>query len=126
METVLIVDDQMFFCHLAREVLSKCDEFAVVGESCGAEQAMEMVDELQPDVVLMDVEMDGINGLEATHLIRDRYPDVRVVLMSVYDEKEYSRLALKMGALAFIPKKDFSAPLLSRALEREPCGACVA
>ena len=85
---VLIVDDQMVFCHMAREILSKCSEFAVLGETYGAEQAIELIDELNPDVILMDVEMEGINGLEATHLIRNRFPKVQVVLMSIYDEKE--------------------------------------
>lgn len=116
MEKVLIVDDQKYFCQMAREILSKCSQFAVVGESYGAEEAISLVDHLKPDVVLMDVEMEGINGLEATHLIRTRFPDVRVVLMSVYDEKEYERLATSVGALAFIPKKDFSALMLAQAL----------
>ena len=118
MEKVLIVDDQMYFCNLARDILSGCAGFAVVGETYGAEHAMELVDELEPDVVLMDVEMDGINGLEATYLIRSRFPKIRVVLMSVYDEKEYSRLATTVGAKGFIPKKEFSAPLLAHALGR--------
>ena len=117
---VLIVDDQMYFCHMAREILSKCSRFAVVGESYCAQQAMGLIDELNPDVILMDVEMDGINGLEATHLIRSRFPEVRVVLMSVYDEKEYSRLATAVGAQAFISKKNLSVPVLEQALNRGP------
>ena len=121
MRKVLIVDDQMYFCHLAREILSGCSGFAVVGETYGAEHAMELGNELEPDVVLMDVEMDWISGLEATYLIRSRFPKVRVVLMSVYDEKEYSRLATTVGAMAFIPKKEFSAPLLAHALGRNGC-----
>ena len=115
---VLIVDDQMVFCHMAREILSKCSEFAVLGETYGAEQAIELIDELNPDVILMDVEMEGINGLEATHLIRNRFPKVQVVLMSIYDEKEYGRLAMGVGALAFIPKRDFSAPILAQILNQ--------
>ena len=113
---VLIVDDQIYFCHLAREILDKCSDFAVVGESYCAEQAMGLVEELRPDVVLMDVEMDGINGLEATHIIRNRFPEVRVILTSMYDEKEYGRLAAKVGAVAFIPKRDLSAPVLTEVL----------
>ena len=92
----------------------------MVGETYGAESAMSLIDELQPDVILMDVEMDEINGLEATHLITSRYPGIQVVLMSVYDEKEYSRLATKVGALAFISKKDFTAPALAQVLSHPP------
>ena len=119
MEKVLIVDDQAVFCHMAREVLSKCSQFSVVGEGYGAQEAIELIDELDPDIVLMDVEMDGINGLEATHLIRNRFPAVQVVLMSIYDEKEYSRLAITVGARAFIPKKDFTAPMLQQIMRQE-------
>ena len=117
---VLIVDDQIYYCDLAREVLSECSQFAVLGESCGAQQAIELIDELKPDVVLMDVEMDGMNGLEATYLIRRRFPGVRVVLMSGYDEKEYGPLAIRVGAQAFIPKKDFSGAVLARMLNQDP------
>ena len=119
MEKILIVDDQTHFCHLAREILSKSRQFAVVGETYCAQQAMALVGELKPDVVLMDVEMEGINGLEATHLIMDRFPEVRVVLMSFYNDKEYSHLALGVGALAFVAKKDFSAPVLAEILNQK-------
>lgn len=126
MEKVLIVDDQRYFCQMAREILSKCSQFAVVGETYDASHAMEMVEELKPDVVLMDVEMEGINGLEAAQLIRRHHPATRVVLMSLYDKKEYSRLAARVGARAFITKKDISAPLLSRVLKQESFDASVA
>ena len=118
---VLIVDDQSYFCHLAREILGKCECFAVVGESYCAQQAMTLVEQLRPDVVLMDVEMDGINGLEATHMIRSSFPQVQVILTSMYDEKEYGRLAGKVGAQAFIPKRDLSAPVLAGALDSMLC-----
>ncbi len=119
MERVLIVDDQVYFCEMAREILSKHGAFTVVGEAQDAQQAVELVGKVDPDVVLMDVEMEGMNGLQATHLIRSRFPEVRVVLMSIYDEKEYGRLALRVGAKAFISKKDFSAPTLAQILNLE-------
>ena len=113
---VLIVDEHLYFCDVARKLLSQCSRFAVVGETYGATEAMELIENLKPDVVLMDVEMEGMNGLEATYLIRDRFPETQVVLMSIYDDKEYSRLALMVGALAFISKKDLSAPVLAQVL----------
>ena len=118
MERVLIVDDQVYFCEMAREILSKHSEFVVVGQAQDAEQALELIDQIGPDVVLMDVEMEGTSGLQATHLIRSRFPNVRVVLMSIYDEKEYGRLALHVGALAFISKKDLSGPVLAEVLNQ--------
>ena len=60
--------------------------------------------------------MEGINGLEATRVIRDRFPKVRVVLMSAYDDREYRRLATEAGAIAFISKAEFSAEALALAL----------
>ena len=119
---VLIVDDQAFFCQMTRQLLSHCPEFSVVGETYDVQRALDLIDEVKPDVILMDVEMEGTNGLEATYLIRSRFPDIRVVLMSVYDDKEYSYLASKVGALAFIPKKDFSAPALAQVLNSEAVG----
>jgi DNA-binding NarL/FixJ family response regulator len=117
---VLIVDDEQYFCHVARQVLSRSPRFAVVGETYGALEAMEMIDQLRPDLVLMDVEMGDISGLQATYTIKSRYPEIRIVLMSIYDEREYSRLARIAGALAFIPKKDFTAPALLSVLDRVP------
>ena len=74
----------------------------MVGETYSAMQAMEMVERLKPDLVLMDVEMGEISGLQATHSIKRQHPATQVVLMSIYDEREYSRLARIAGALAFV------------------------
>ncbi len=115
---VLIVDDERYFCHVARDVISKCSRFSVVGETYSAMQAMEMVERLKPDLVLMDVEMGEISGLQATHSIKRRHPATQVVLMSIYDEREYSRLARIAGALAFVSKKDLNASTLLTALDR--------
>lgn len=120
---VLIVDDQYTYCDIAREILDESPSFTVVGEAYDAEAALLMVGTLKPDVILMDVEMGEINGLEATHLIRSRYPGVQVVLTSIYDEVEYRRLAIMVGARAFIPKKDFSGPVLERILGHESSDA---
>ena len=77
-----------------------------------------MVERLKPDLVLMDVEMGEISGLQATHSIKRQHPATQVVLMSIYDEREYSRLARIAGALAFVSKKDLNASTLLTALDR--------
>ena len=117
---VLVVDDQNVYCQLARDILRKDSQFSVVGEAYDGQQALDVVEELRPDVILMDVEMPGMNGLEATYLIRNKHPEVRVVLVSAYDEREYGRLASRVGAIAFIPKKDLSGAALAQVLDREP------
>ena len=103
---LILVDDQVLFCQLAREVLSGSSQFLVLAEAYSGQRAIELVQDLEPDVVLMDVEMEGINGLEATRVIRDSFPRVRVVLMSIYDDREYRRLATEAGAIAFISKPE--------------------
>ena len=94
---LIVVDDQILFCQLAREILSGSSQFLVVGEAYSAQRAFQLVEDLQPDVVVMDVEMEGMSGLEATQVILDRFPQVRVVLMSIYEDKEYRQLATGGG-----------------------------
>ena len=71
---VLIVDDQAFFCQMTRQLLSHCPEFSVVGEIYAVQRALDLIDEVKPDVILMDVEMEGTKGLEATYLITEPLP----------------------------------------------------
>ena len=121
MERVLIVDDQIQFCERATEIIGESPRFLVVGSCHSAEEALETIDSLKPDVVLMDIEMEGMNGLEATRLVRQRFPGTQVILMSMYNEAEYARLAPEVGALGFIPKEELSAGRLAAILV-ETCG----
>lgn len=118
METILLVDDQIDFCRLAREILSKSPQFSVLAEAYSGKEIVKLVEELEPTCVLVNVEMDGINIFEFAHLIRSQFPDTQVVLMGISDEKEYARLATRVGALAYIPKRDLSAELLGRILNQ--------
>ncbi len=118
MATVLVVDDQIDFCRLARQILGVSTQFLVLGESYSANEAMRLVEELKPDCVLIDVEMEGIGGLEASSLIRRQFPETQVVLMSVYDETGYGDLAARAGAIGFIPKRELSAESLNRILSQ--------
>jgi len=77
-----------------------------VAEAYGGQRAIELVQELEPDLLLMDVEMEGMSGLEATRVIRQNFPQLTVVLMSVHDDRGYRRLAQEPGAVGFISKTD--------------------
>jgi DNA-binding NarL/FixJ family response regulator len=113
---LVVVDDQPAFCVLAREIVAEHPGLTVVGEAHSGEEGLRVVAELEPDAVLMDVEMPGMDGITAGREIRARFPAVSVVLTSSYDTKSYAREALLAGALAFIPKTELTAERLARAL----------
>jgi DNA-binding NarL/FixJ family response regulator len=113
MKRVLIVDDQEPFRSAARLVVAMTDGFEVVGEAPDAEQALELVTALAPHLVLMDIKLPGIGGLEATRRIVQGHPDVRVLVLSTYEE--YEERALEAGAVAFVAKADFSSSALLEA-----------
>ena len=105
---VLIVDDQEPFRMAARMVVDATDGFDVVGEAETGEDSVSMAAELNPDLVLMDVNLPGINGLDATRQILSGAADaVVVLLLSTYEEDEYAPRAVECGASAYIPKAVF-------------------
>lgn len=113
---VLIVDDQEPFRMAAHLVVEATDGFDVVGEAETGEASVEMARELSPDLVLMDVNLPGINGLEATRrILADRSGPVVVLLLSTYEEDEYAPRAAECGAAAYIPKAAFGPDRLESA-----------
>jgi DNA-binding NarL/FixJ family response regulator len=104
---VLIVDDQEPFRQVARMVVEVTEGFEYVGEAETGEAGVEAARELRPDLVLMDVNLPGINGTEATRRILAE-PDPPVVfLVSTYEAAEYEPKAAESGAAAYIPKSTF-------------------
>ncbi|MEA2646792.1 MAG: two-component system, NarL family, invasion response regulator UvrY [Chloroflexota bacterium] len=104
---VLIVDDQAPFRDAARTVVDLTDGFEVVGEAETGEDSVRMAHELRPDLVLMDVNLPGINGLDATRQILADIDPVVVLLLSTYEADEYAPKAAECGAAAYIPKSEF-------------------
>jgi len=102
---VLIVDDQEPFRSAARLVVEMTDGFDVVGEAEDGETALTLVPALDPQLVLMDIKMPGIDGIETTRRIVQNHPEVKVVVLSTYDE--YEEQALAAGAVAFVSKSSF-------------------
>ena len=113
---VLLVDDQEMFRGLVRETLSIDGTFDVVGEAASGAEAIALTGELSPDLVIMDVQMDDMTGIEATRHILSSTPGQSVVLTSITPERGYSLLAREIGALGFIPKKHLSTATLCDAL----------
>jgi len=112
---VLIVDDQEPFRQAARMVVDVTDGFEVVGEAETGEAGVDAARELRPDLVLMDVNLPGIEGPEATRRILAESPDVVVFLVSTYEPAEYEPKAAECGAAAYIPKSAFGPDRLEEA-----------
>jgi DNA-binding NarL/FixJ family response regulator len=112
---VLIVDDQEPFRLAARMVVEATDGFEVIGESESGEASVDAARDLDPDLVLMDVNLPGINGLEATRRILDGSNRVVILLLSTYEEEEYGPRAAECGASAYIPKSAFGPDRLAEA-----------
>ena len=101
---VLLADDHALVRAGIRSLLGAMAEVTVVGEAASGEEALELASRAQPDVVLMDIAMKGITGLEAAALMRERVPSVRVVILSMHSGEEYVLQALRAGAAGYLLK----------------------
>lgn len=101
---VLIVDDHALHRAGAQSMLAQHDDIEVVADADNAEMALALVDRFVPDVVLMDIRLPGISGIDATRRIRAVHPGVRVLMVSAYDDDEYVRGALEAGASGHLSK----------------------
>ncbi len=113
---VLLVDDQEMFRGLVKETLSTDNTFRVIGEAATGAEAIALTGELTPDLVIMDVQMDDMTGIEATRHILSMMPRQSVVLTSMSPERGYAMLAAEIGACGFIPKKHLSTASLCDAM----------
>lgn len=125
--SVLVADDQLPFRKAARAVLGAMADFELVGEVASGEEAVSAAAMLEPDLILMDVHMPGIGGIEATRRIVGGRPATTVILVSSYSAEDMAAAAVESGALAFLSKDQFGARKLSelwsaRAASRTPTG----
>jgi two-component system, NarL family, invasion response regulator UvrY len=109
---VLIVDDQEAFRAAARTVVAASRGFTVAAEADSGERAIELTGSIQPDIVLMDINLPGIDGLQATQRIVADRPQVCVLLMSTYRVEDLPADARSCGAKAYVHKEDLSPKLL--------------
>jgi two-component system, NarL family, invasion response regulator UvrY len=109
---VLIVDDQPPFRIAAQLVFDILDDFEVVGEATSGEEAVEMAASMAPDLVVMDINLPGINGIEATRRIALSDPAPVVLLVSTYEADDLPAGASSSGALAYVHKEHFDVDLV--------------
>ncbi|SHK45512.1 two component transcriptional regulator, LuxR family [Pseudonocardia thermophila] len=122
---VLLVDDhEMVLAGLKAMLAQFSGRVRVVGESVGADGVLDAVEALRPDIVLCDVRMQGVSGLDLCRSIRERFEDTRVVLLSVYDDEQYLFQALRAGASGYLLKQ-VSGDELVRQLELAITGVTV-
>lgn len=111
---IILVDDQTLFVESLRTVLeTRAEDMAVIGVAYDGAQAVELVGECQPDVVLMDVRMPVMNGVESTKLIKEQYPDIKVLMLTTFDDDQYVVEALRLGAVGYLLKDMPPAELIS-------------
>jgi two-component system, NarL family, invasion response regulator UvrY len=111
---VLGVDDQVVFLDVAREVVAATPGFYWVGGASSGEEALEAVGELEPEFVLLDVRMPGMDGIETARRITDNHPDVVVVLISIEESPVISGAIEGSGAVALVRKQELCPTMLHR------------
>jgi DNA-binding NarL/FixJ family response regulator len=114
---VMIVDDQPPFRNAARAVLERASAFELVAEAGSGEEAIDLVGEIQPDLILMDINMGGMTGIDATTVITNAHPEVTVVLVSTYQVEDLPPDVHESGAAAYLHKEDLSARALRKVWE---------
>ncbi|MCS7256757.1 MAG: response regulator transcription factor [Thermomicrobium sp.] len=101
---VLIVDDHDLFREGLRQLIETDETIEVVGEAASGQEALQLVEQLRPDVVLMDINMPGMDGIRATEAIAHQYRDVHVIMLTMYDDEEYVLHAIRAGARSYLVK----------------------
>jgi two-component system, NarL family, response regulator LiaR len=118
---VLLVDDHMVVRSGLSTVLSVYDDLKLVGEAGDGEEAIRLCERLQPDVILMDLLMTKMDGVTAIKAIKTRWPQIQIIALTSFKEKEYVEGALKAGANGYL-LKDVSAEELVNAVRRATAG----
>jgi DNA-binding NarL/FixJ family response regulator len=112
MPRVLIVDDHAFIRRGVETILQSFPEWEVCGEASNGNDAVQLANQLNPEVVLMDVTMPGMNGLEATRIIRKQHPEVKVILLTLHESSEVLRSGFRAGANGYLLKADAEEELM--------------
>jgi DNA-binding NarL/FixJ family response regulator len=103
---VLIVDDHAFIRRGVQTILSPFPEWEPCGEADSGNEAIRLAEELKPEVIIMDVSMPGLNGIEASRVIRKSQPDMKIVLLTLHESPDLVRMAFRAGVRGYLLKTD--------------------
>jgi two-component system, NarL family, invasion response regulator UvrY len=120
--SVMLVDDHAVFRQAARRVVAAAPQFELVAEATTGEGAVQLADRLAPRVVLMDINLPGINGIEASRQIVARHPATLVVLLSTYAASDIADAVGSSGALCYVHKAQFGRSVLTEVWRRAHSG----
>src|ERR1700733_8069809 len=112
MPRVLVVDDHAVIRRGVQGILSTYPEWDLCGEADNGQDALRLASELAPEVVIMDISMPGMNGLEATRIMHDVLPETKVLLLTLHSSSEFVRSAFKAGARGYVLKSDAESELV--------------
>ncbi|MFC1987540.1 response regulator [Chloroflexota bacterium] len=110
---ILVVDDHAVLRDGIRALFDLYDDIEIVGEAAEGKEAINKAEELKPDVIIMDIAMPEMDGLEATRRIAKRNPKMKVLILTQYDTREHVLAAIKAGAAGYVPKRALGAELIS-------------
>ncbi len=110
---LLVADDHAIMRDGIRALVSLHEDIEIVGEAATGQEAIAKAQELMPDVIIMDIAMPGLDGLEATRRILKGNPKAKILVLSQYDDKEYIISAIKAGSAGYVPKRALGSELVS-------------
>lgn len=111
--SILIVDDHTLMRDGIRAILEEQPDITIVGQAEDGREAVRLARQLRPNVVLMDIAMPLLNGLEATRQIKREHPEIKVLILTMYDHEEYFRQVLEVGASGYIIKRAAASELVA-------------
>ena len=110
---VFLADDHLILREGIRSILEKVPDIEMIGEAADGKEAVAKVEQLAPDVVLMDITMPGLNGLEATRQIKQKHPSIKVLILTMHETDQYLSEMLEAGASGYVVKTTTSRELIS-------------
>ena len=114
MINILLVDDQQLLCEVLKTWLQEESDFKVVGVAKNGKEGLSKIEMLQPDIVLMDIDMPEMDGLNAAQIISDRFPEVKVIFLSGYEKDDYLGKSLRTGAKGYLLKNTTAQELVTK------------